>query len=200
MKPKEIREIPNALAPELCEMIINESRPRLTPAKVGRGRARAVHPSRVALNYKYRVDTAWSLELRTQVAELLQVDDLDLVEPVEVVCYEPGGFYYRHVDDAAGDRPYSFLICLSDQYEGGELFFDQLGALYTHIPVGMGLLWKNTRFMTHECRPVKSGYKWIACVWVNVRNAQERADSHQDPLGEPQDLRKSPIIIPGVND
>lgn len=197
----KIIQYPSSLTPEACQSIIEAVRPRLTPAKVGRGRARAVHPARVADNYKFREDEEWTYQLRSTVASLAGSPDIDFVEPVEVVCYPTGGFFYRHLDSAIGDRTHTFSIYLNNNYEGGELFFDKLGALYTDIPVGMGLLWENTNDMTHECRPVRTGEKWVVNVWANVMNSTEREFSGQDPLGNDADkFKDSPIIIPGEND
>jgi len=193
----KVKEYPGFLHVEFCQRLISETRPRLGQAKIGRGKARVVHPARVALNYKYIQEEEWCVALRNKVATLLEVDDPDKVEPVEVVCYPKGGFYYRHNDSAVGDRPYSFMVALNEAFEGGELFFDTIGAMYTKIPTGMGLSWENTNDMTQESRPVREGEKWILCIWVNQLNSVDRANSGQDPIGE----RKKPssITIIGEN-
>jgi len=195
-------EFPAILDLEACKQIIKDTRPLLTPAKVGRGKARMVHPARVADNKKYVIDTDWSLALRKFVSEITDTNNLDLIEPVEVVCYSKGGFYYRHCDSNIGDRPYTFSIALNNEFEGGELFFDQIGTLIEDRPIGSGILWENDRSMTHECKPIREGEKWIINIWVHVWGAEERKTSGEDPLGEdePQDFTDSPIIIPGEND
>jgi hypothetical protein len=202
MSIENMLEFPAILDPEACEQIIEDTRPKLTPAKVGRGIARMVHPCRVADNKKYVIDTDWSLTLRKFVCDITDTNNLDLVEPVEVVRYPTGGFYYRHNDSNLGDRPYTLSIALNNNFEGGELFFDQIGALIENRPVGSGILWENKQNMTHECRPIREGEKWIINIWVHVWGAEERKNSGEDPLGEdePQDFTDSPIIIPGEND
>jgi len=202
MSIENMLEFPAILDPEACAQIIKDTRPLLTTAKVGRGKARMVHAARIADNKKYVIDTDWSLTLRKFVADITDINNLDQIEPLEVVRYPVGGYYYRHNDSNLGDRPYTFSIALNNEFEGGELFFDQIGALIENRPVGSGILWENQQNMTHECRPIREGEKWIINIWVHIWGAEERKSSGEDPLGEDefQDFTNSPIIIPGEND
>lgn len=195
-------EFPNILDPLACEEIIKTTRPLLTPARVGRGKARMVHSARIADNKKYVIDTDWSLTLRKFVADITDTNNLDQIEPVEVVRYPKGGYYYRHNDSNLGDRPYTFCIALNNEFEGGELFFAEKGILIEDRPIGSGILWENDKDMTHECKPIREGEKWLINIWVHVWGAEERKNSGEDPLGEdePTDFTNSPIIIPGEND
>ena len=50
-------------------------------------------------------------------------------EQLQVVRYEPGGFYKPHQDAFENDknmRMYTFILALSDEYEGGETIFPNL--------------------------------------------------------------------------
>ena len=176
--PKEIQELHNCLSPEQCSLIIEQTRPLLTPAKVGMSYLRTLHPARNALNYKVRLDTDWSLSLRKRAAELANVE-LGRVENVEVICYQPGGYYYAHNDGV--DRTHTLSVYLSDQYLGGDLYFTKLKALFLKIPVGTGLFFENNSRMRHECRTVVSGEKWLLTAWVNKWNIEERKLSGRDP-------------------
>ena len=187
--PPEITELPAVIDPILCQNIINTTRPKMTPALVGKSILRVASPARRAMNYKYRQDLAWTIEVRKQVAQLAEVN-LEFVEPVEVVCYQQGGYYFRHNDGE--DRSHTFVAYLSDAYTGGELYFDKLDALFTKIPIGTGIFYENLPKMRHECRQVTSGEKWCMCVWVSKYNSYERVQIGRDIQA---DLKPTSSII-----
>ena len=51
-------------------------------------------------------------------------------EKLQVVRYKPGGFYKAHQDvvmeNFKNNRQYTFVMCLNDDYEGGETTFPNL--------------------------------------------------------------------------
>lgn len=96
-------------------------------------------------------------------------------EQLQVVRYEPGGFYKPHQDAFENDknmRMYTFILALSDEYEGGETIFPNLNKEYK-LQKGDALFFDtldNYEFMTskalHGGKPVKSGEKWICNLWI----------------------------------
>ena len=96
-------------------------------------------------------------------------------EQLQVVRYEPGGFYKPHQDafeNESNMRMYTFILALNDDYEGGETEFPNLGNEYK-LRAGDALFFDtldNYEMMTskalHGGKPVKSGEKWICNLWV----------------------------------
>lgn len=106
-------------------------------------------------------------------------------EMVHIVKYEVGGEYKVHHDffapntdyyeshtKAAGQRVFSCLFYLNDDYEGGETEFP-LKKLKITPNVGRLLMWSNLTpddeldyDTLHAGLPVISGTKYIAIVWV----------------------------------
>jgi prolyl 4-hydroxylase len=96
-------------------------------------------------------------------------------EQLQVLRYEPGGFYKPHQDAFENDknmRMYTFILALNDGYEGGETIFPNLNKEYK-LEKGDALFFDtldNYEFMTskalHGGKPVKSGEKWICNLWV----------------------------------
>ena len=92
---------------------------------------------------------------------------------ISVVKYEKGGFIPKHTD--SGDtmpRPYTIIIYLNDDYTGGETHFPMLNKSFK-LNIGDALFFHNrdssgfdTRISSHEGKPVISGQKYIANIWV----------------------------------
>jgi hypothetical protein len=96
-------------------------------------------------------------------------------EDLQVLKYEPGGFYKPHQDafpDDKNKRMYTFIIALNDEYEGGETVFPNINKSY-RLEKGDVLFFNalnNYECMTkkalHGGASVKSGEKWICNLWV----------------------------------
>ena len=107
-------------------------------------------------------------------------------EKIQIVKYQPGGFYKEHHDSACYDRPecvefeknggqrkFTMLISLSDQFEGGATQFPLLNRDYK-LSICDGLLFhclerdgnKGHPKALHAGMPVISGQKYIANVWL----------------------------------
>jgi len=92
---------------------------------------------------------------------------------ISVVKYEKGGFIPIHTD--SGDtmpRPYTIIIYLNDDYTGGETHFPNVNKSFK-LNIGDALFFHNrdssgfdTRISSHEGKPVISGQKYIANIWV----------------------------------
>ena len=99
--------------------------------------------------------------------------DKNLFEPVHVVKYEQGDFYTPHFDSSSQTvRPYTFIITLNDNYQGGETYFPNLDKSYK-LEKGDALFFHNyttnrleTKLSLHGGKEVLSGEKWIANMWV----------------------------------
>jgi len=128
-------------------------------------------------------ETAW-LELddpivKGVVEKCVSLTDRPFVncEKLQVLRYNPGGFYKPHQDtfsDTIGNkRMYTVIIALNDEYEGGETTFPNLKKSYK-LSKGDGLFFNtldNYELMTsralHGGMPVKTGEKWICNVWIH---------------------------------
>jgi len=155
------------------EYIMKRSHDELQPSVVSTSRV---------LNENVRVsDTAWISRENDPVIDgiirkcLKYVDrPIENCESLQVVRYKPGGFYKLHHDvlDQPNKRMYTFIMCLNDDYEGGETVFPNIGKSYRLNP-GDILLFDNldnyeykTSKALHQGNPVKNGEKWICNLWV----------------------------------
>jgi len=96
-------------------------------------------------------------------------------EDLQVLKYEPGGFYKPHQDafpDDKNKRMYTFIIALNDEYEGGETVFPNINKSY-RLEKGDVLFFNTlnnyecmTKKALHGGASVKSGEKWICNLWV----------------------------------
>jgi len=123
------------------------------------------------------------------IPELQAADDKDYVlEPCQIVRYGPGGHYREHYDqcydqkpyciqqmkDFRGPRKWTLIMYLTDDFEGGETYFNNLNrhvraragdALLFH-----GLTLDNTRVhpsSLHQGMPLTRGEKRIANIWIH---------------------------------
>lgn len=100
---------------------------------------------------------------------------MDNCEKLQVLRYQPGGFYNPHQDafmDDKNKRLYTFVLALNDDYEGGETTFPNLEEKYK-MRAGDALFFNtldnyelDTSKALHGGEPVKSGEKWICNLWV----------------------------------
>ena len=112
---------------------------------------------------------------------------LENCEKLQVVKYEPGGFYREHYDTSyatdenglefvknGGHRTLTIIITLSNpnDYEGGETLFTKLNKKYK-LNMGDALLFYNVKpngeqnyYSEHGGLPLLSGEKWIANIWI----------------------------------
>ena len=100
---------------------------------------------------------------------------MDNCEKLQVLRYQPGGFYNPHQDafmDDKNKRLYTFVLALNDDYEGGETTFPNLEEKY-RMRAGDALFFNtldnyelDTSKALHGGEPVKNGEKWICNLWV----------------------------------
>jgi prolyl 4-hydroxylase len=92
---------------------------------------------------------------------------------ISIIKYEKGGFIPTHKDSGVfTPRPYTFLLYLNDDYEGGETCFPMLNKSFK-LNTGDALFFHNrdssgfdTCTSSHEGKPVISGQKYVANIWV----------------------------------
>ena len=99
-------------------------------------------------------------------------------EPLQVLRYRPGQEYRPHFDFLEGvdnPRPWTALIYLNDDYEGGETAFVETGLSFRGR-TGDLLLFRNEGpdgqrdpLAKHAGLPVTSGTKYLATRWIRER-------------------------------
>ncbi|QIG59883.1 putative prolyl 4-hydroxylase [Dishui Lake phycodnavirus 4] len=106
-------------------------------------------------------------------------------EDLQVLRYKEGGFYKPHFDacseregcipsEYSNQRKYTFIIALTDDYEGGSTSFPNLDKKYK-MKAGDVLKFNNLDNYGLVCgqalhcgEPVTSGNKWICNLWVHT--------------------------------
>lgn len=167
------RIIENFLTDDECDYIIQQAK-------------RSMEISTVTTDKKVdesvrKSETAWLKKedpiVRSVMERCLTNTDRPLIncEQLQVLRYQPGGFYKPHQDAFENEknmRMYTFILALNDDYEGGETIFPNLGKEYK-LKRGDALFFDtldNYELMTskalHGGKPVKSGEKWICNLWV----------------------------------
>ena len=115
--------------------------------------------------------------------------DIQNTEKLQVVKYQPVGFYNAHYDASCdnlresiefekngGQRRVTMIIYLNDGYEGGETEFPNLKKKYK-LDKGGGLLFYSLEKNGNKCHPLSlhsgtpviKGEKYIANVWLREK-------------------------------
>ena len=110
-------------------------------------------------------------------------------EKMQVVKYEPDGYYNEHYDAACddrkecvefeqngGQRKITMLIYLNDDFDGGETHFPTLKHTYKPQKFG-GVLFYSLQNDGNQCHPkalhagipVKNGNKYVCNVWLREK-------------------------------
>lgn len=111
---------------------------------------------------------------------------MENAEPLQVVKYEPGGFYNDHHDaccdnddkcntfvDDGGQRVLTVLMYLNDDFQGGETQFSELKTKIKAPKYG-GIVFRPLADNSNQCHPlglhkgmpVKSGTKYVCNLWI----------------------------------
>jgi predicted 2-oxoglutarate/Fe(II)-dependent dioxygenase YbiX len=174
----EPRVIRNFITRGECEYLLNPEIGIYNDSAIGRG----------LLNKKTRKSKSISFhdvnhpvinDIRSRVSKLTHTP-LCKIELIQVSKYETGGFYRPHFDSAlpSPHRPYTMLIYLNDDYEGGETYFPKLKKKYK-LNRCDALLFSNhdssgnvADKSMHSGELVTKGEKWICTVWINKNNVE----------------------------
>jgi prolyl 4-hydroxylase len=175
-------------APEICDWVIQRARPRLAPAKVYDHDTGGARSESVRTNSECHFSTDQSdlifLFLRARM-ELVTELPMHAMEATAVLHYLPGQEFLPHFDfldtaspgyakDVAerGQRVLTFLLCLNDDYEGGETEFPVLGKRWKGHK-GSALFFWNVepdgtpdRRTAHAGLPPTRGEKWLLSQWM----------------------------------
>jgi prolyl 4-hydroxylase len=116
--------------------------------------------------------------------------EISNAEPLQIVKYEPGGFYNEHHDSCCdanetcvefskdhGQRKLTILIYLNDDFQGGSTYFPELN-LNIKAPKYGAVVFYPLDTSNEKCHPlaihkgteVTSGVKYVCNVWVRQKN------------------------------
>lgn len=102
---------------------------------------------------------------------------IEYIEAFNIVKYGPNDFFNVHSDDG---EPYrctvSCVIYLNDDYEGGELWFNNFD-IKIKPDAGDLILFPSSYIYTHAALPVKSGTKYAIVIMTDRNEYAHRKDS-----------------------
>jgi prolyl 4-hydroxylase len=182
----ELRSVPAFLSADECGLLIHLANQKgMAPSRVVR------HEENVSCERKSH--TAWLtpddhpfLAVLSERAGRLTGIDPRWFEELQVVRYDPGGYFEPHYDQCCEEseacaaetrrfggrlRRYTLLVylCAPDGYDGGETRFPRLGRSFKGA-AGDALLFSSAhKDSLHEGTPVKSGIKWVCNLWMRPR-------------------------------
>lgn len=182
------KEYTNFISEDECHYIINAATPLFSESKLVSGGTENVRKS----------ETAW-LPKNDHIVEKIIRKTCELTnipfehaEKLQVVKYQPGGFYSAHYDASCddkkecvefekngGQRVVTLIIYLNDNYEGGHTEFPNLNKQYK-MKMGGALLFYSLEKNGNKCHPlslhsgtpVQRGEKYIANVWLREKPYQ----------------------------
>jgi prolyl 4-hydroxylase len=190
-----IATVEGIAAPELCDWLIARARSKLEPAGVydletGRQRVESVRTNS-ACYFPWKDSDVLLLVLRARMASVAELP-VYAMESTAVLHYTVGQQFLPHFDfldtgkpghakDVAGrgQRVLTFLISLSDDYEGGETEFPALGKRWKGRK-GNGLFFWNVepdgtmdRRTLHAGLAPTRGEKWLLSQWIRGKPAEQ---------------------------
>ena len=176
-----IERLPKFLTGDECRYLAELALPRLAPSVVfdpATGQQRQ-DPVRTAdsTGFPFVVEDPVLHAINRRIARATGTT-CEQGEPLQVLSYQPGQEYKLHSDALPGggnQRVATFLVTLSDGYEGGATGFPRLGLELTGKP-GDGLFFVNTDAadqpepaMWHAGLPVTQGRKLMLSKWLRAR-------------------------------
>ncbi len=191
---RRIRRFPQLLPEAVCAWLIEQSRGRLTRARVYDPIAQrnSTHEMRTNTTATFGIADVGCLHFLVQ-ARMAAGCGMALThfEAPAVLHYDVGEQITPHFDfidprlpdyeqqvRVQGQRNYTFLIYLNDGYEGGETAFPELGIQYRGS-IREGLLFSNIDaqdnpdlHMLHAGKPPLRGEKWILSQFIRRRPAR----------------------------
>jgi PKHD-type hydroxylase len=109
-------------------------------------------------------------ELVRSVNSLYGLDTVGFAEPLNYICYEPGGHFDWHTDLGVGPmstRKISISVQLSEasDYEGGDLEFCPHGVIDRFRGVGNAVAFP--AYIAHRVLPVTTGRRHALVAWIH---------------------------------
>lgn len=182
--------IEHFLAPAMCDWLIGRARPNLKSAKVY-DPSTGIYSSDVRTNSEFHIGTFASdliiMLIQYRIATLTQLK-LQGMEACTILHYAPGEEFKPHVDffdtateensrivAADGQRVLTFLICLNEEFTGGETEFPHLRWRFRGRK-GDALWFVNINpdfspdpRTLHAGLPPRTGEKWMFSQWIRAR-------------------------------
>ncbi len=189
----EIKEIPDFLTSEECDLIMKLSSDKLETSRVYSSDADLVSDVRKSEQCWLKDDVDDLIKkISLRIAEITETEMKDQ-EEFQVVKYPPGGYYRAHYDACdwrkedcsrfegdRGTRFITFIIYLNDNFEGGETYFPNIdkkvspkkgkAAIFYDTGEDGVVLDKSL----HGGLDVANGEKWICNKWI--RRKVEKSD------------------------
>ena len=185
-----IAAIEEFAGPELCDWLVARAHPKLAPAKVydrdtGGPRAESVRTNSEC-HFPRDGSDLLLLALRARMASAVALP-VGAMEAPAILHYTPGQEFLPHYDfldtnlpgpaqevARAGQRVLTFLIVLSDDYEGGETEFPRLSKRWKGRKGNALFFWNVEpdggvdRRTLHAGLPPTRGEKWLLSQWVRM--------------------------------
>ena len=91
------------------------------------------------------------------------------VNTIELLKYQEGGFFIKHVDHGTkSPRTLSFIYLVNDDYEGGDLVFKLPYGEKLKIEIKRNklLIWPSNFLYPHEVYKITKGIKYSVVAWA----------------------------------
>jgi prolyl 4-hydroxylase len=183
-----IQEFKNVLSVDECNELIQISKDKLSEATT---LGTNIKDYRTAENTWLFEKTELNDRIKNIISEKTELP-IEHQEAIHIVKYNVGGEYKEHHDffhpdtdyynthiERGGQRVYSCLFYLNDDFEGGDTSFPKIKYVITP-ELGKLVVWKNLNNdlsinlnSLHAGLPVIKGEKWICIIWVRERKLTE---------------------------
>ena len=182
----DIIEIQNFLTNEECDKIIELSKGNMFSSKVYSQNGDLYdNKSRISQQCWLNDNDSFIKDITDKVKSYTNTHN-NYFEELQVVNYQPGGFFTPHYDACVGNksncermnkegpRYLTVLFYLNDNFEGGETIFPKINKL-VKPEKGKAVIFQNVdnngviiTQALHGGEPVKNGEKWIANKWIKL--------------------------------
>lgn len=159
-----------------CQSLINKTEPLLKKSTL---LGDQIDNYRTSNDFFYEQGSEENLLFSNLITDLLGID-CKQHEDLSIIKYQQNQQYKEHYDflfhiknelKRGGDRIFTFLLYLNDNFTGGETYFPKLDIAF-EPKVGRALIWKNyidglPNYESLHCGlAVNHGEKWIATKWI----------------------------------
>jgi len=182
----DIIEIQNFLTNEECDKIIELSKGNMFSSKVySQNEDLYDNKTRISQQCWLNDNDLFIKDITDKVKSYTNTHN-NYFEDLQVVNYQPGGFFTPHYDACVGNktncermnkegpRYLTVLFYLNDNFEGGETIFPKINKL-VKPEKGKAVIFQNVdnngviiTQALHGGEPVKNGEKWIANKWIKL--------------------------------